>query len=248
VHLNGRVYDPLIGKFLSGDPMIGQPENGQNYNRYSYVLNNPMNMTDPTGYQAELMEEVVVTGPVIFTDKELKRFRVQDQWETIRQDNQARKLRALQRLVNAAHDQLSKNVIVRAYSLLAHSLVHMMDGDGNNGSDSSPDKNSDKPSLLDDKGETHILDGDGPDKGGGHRAGTGKPGKSEFPGSWSDEKILGEVSDVATDPNSVRTPQQGGRIKVEGTRDGVDITVIVEPGDRGGRIVTGYPTNTPRNP
>ena len=49
-HLNGRVYDPLISKFLSGDPFVSEPTNGQNYNRYSYVLNNPMNMTDPTGF------------------------------------------------------------------------------------------------------------------------------------------------------------------------------------------------------
>ncbi|MET3124594.1 RHS repeat-associated protein, partial [Oxalobacteraceae bacterium GrIS 2.11] len=52
VHLNGRVYDPLVGKFLSGDPMVADPKNGQNYNRYSYVLNNPMNGTDPTGFRA----------------------------------------------------------------------------------------------------------------------------------------------------------------------------------------------------
>lgn len=104
----------------------------------------------------------------------------------------------------------------------------------------------DKPSLLDDKGEQHVLDGDA--NGGGHRPGTGKPGKSEFPSDWSDEKIKGEISDVATDPNSTRTPGRGGRTIVQGTRDGVDITVVVEPGSKGGRIVTGFPTNVPRNP
>ena len=36
-----------------------------------------------------------------------------------------------------------------------------------------------------------------------HRAGAGKPGKTEFPSTWSDDKILHNVSDVATDPNSV---------------------------------------------
>ncbi|MHA6902885.1 beta strand repeat-containing protein [Ralstonia syzygii subsp. celebesensis] len=115
--------------------------------------------------------------------------------------------------------------------------------------DGANDKTGDdKPSLLDAKGETHVLDGDGPSKGGGHRAGTGKSGKSEFPTNWSDEKLKGEISDVATDPSSVRTPQSNGRIKVQGTRDGIDITVIVESPSRGGRIVTGFPTNTPRNP
>ncbi|WP_332856471.1 RHS repeat-associated core domain-containing protein [Duganella sp. S19_KUP01_CR8] len=50
VHMNGRVYDPFVAKFMSGDPLIQDPTNGQNYNRYSYVLNNPTNMTDPTGF------------------------------------------------------------------------------------------------------------------------------------------------------------------------------------------------------
>lgn len=50
VHMNGRVYDPLTAKFLSGDPLIQDPTNGQNYNRYSYVLNNPTNLIDPTGF------------------------------------------------------------------------------------------------------------------------------------------------------------------------------------------------------
>ena len=52
VHMNGRVYDPLIGKFLSGDPFVQGPKNGQSYNRYAYVLNNPTNLTDPTGLQS----------------------------------------------------------------------------------------------------------------------------------------------------------------------------------------------------
>jgi RHS repeat-associated protein len=113
-------------------------------------------------------------------------------------------------------------------------------------SDSSNDV---QPNLVDDKGATHILDGDGPDKGGGHRAGTGKPGKSEFPAGWTDEKILGEVSDVATSPDSTHTIGNGGRTISTGTRGGIDITTVTEPvGPKGGRIVTGFPTNVPRNP
>ncbi len=50
VHMNGRVYDPLIARFLSADPLVQDPINGQSYNRYSYVLNNPTNLTDPTGF------------------------------------------------------------------------------------------------------------------------------------------------------------------------------------------------------
>lgn len=50
VHMNGRVYDPYTAKFLSADPHVTDPTNGQNYNRYSYVLNNPTNVTDPSGF------------------------------------------------------------------------------------------------------------------------------------------------------------------------------------------------------
>ncbi|MBV1777396.1 hypothetical protein KSF73_16870 [Burkholderiaceae bacterium DAT-1] len=62
VHLNGRVYDPLVGKFLSGDPLIADPVNGQNYNRFSYVLNNPTNLTDPSGF--EVVDDVRKLAPL----------------------------------------------------------------------------------------------------------------------------------------------------------------------------------------
>jgi RHS repeat-associated protein len=50
VHLNGRVYDPLVGRMMSADPMVPDPMNGQAWNRYSYVINNPLALTDPNGY------------------------------------------------------------------------------------------------------------------------------------------------------------------------------------------------------
>jgi RHS repeat-associated protein len=50
VHMNGRLYDPLLGRMLSADPVVQTPENLQNYNRYSYVLNNPVSYADPSGY------------------------------------------------------------------------------------------------------------------------------------------------------------------------------------------------------
>ena len=53
IHMNGRVYDPAIGRFLSADPHITDPTNAQSYNRYSYVWNNPLRFTDPTGLDAD---------------------------------------------------------------------------------------------------------------------------------------------------------------------------------------------------
>ncbi|CVK16210.1 RHS repeat-associated core domain-containing protein [Apibacter mensalis] len=49
IHMNGRMYDPILKQFLSPDNHIQDPYNAQNYNRYSYVLNNPLKYTDPSG-------------------------------------------------------------------------------------------------------------------------------------------------------------------------------------------------------
>ena len=49
INMNGRLYDPLIGRFLSPDNYVQLPDFSQNYNRYSYCLNNPLKYTDPDG-------------------------------------------------------------------------------------------------------------------------------------------------------------------------------------------------------
>jgi RHS repeat-associated protein len=50
IHMNGRIYDPELGRMLSPDPYVQVPEYSQNFNRYSYVMNNPLNLTDPSGF------------------------------------------------------------------------------------------------------------------------------------------------------------------------------------------------------
>ncbi|MDZ7922612.1 MAG: RHS repeat-associated core domain-containing protein [Marinagarivorans sp.] len=50
IHMNGRIYDATIGRFLQADPIIQDPTAVGSLNRYSYVWNNPMNATDPSGY------------------------------------------------------------------------------------------------------------------------------------------------------------------------------------------------------
>ena len=48
--MNGRIYDPLLARFGTADPMTESPFSTQGWNRYSYVGNSPLNFTDPSGY------------------------------------------------------------------------------------------------------------------------------------------------------------------------------------------------------
>lgn len=50
VHMNGRLYDPLIARFVSADPFVQDPDNLQSYGRYAYVGNDPLTFVDPSGY------------------------------------------------------------------------------------------------------------------------------------------------------------------------------------------------------
>ena len=51
--MNGRIYDPLLGRFLSADLMVSNPDDLQSYNRYTYVNNNPLSDTDPSGFESD---------------------------------------------------------------------------------------------------------------------------------------------------------------------------------------------------
>lgn len=51
IHMNGRVYDPVIARFLSADPYVQAPFNSQSLNRYAYVWNNPLSLVDPSGFE-----------------------------------------------------------------------------------------------------------------------------------------------------------------------------------------------------
>jgi RHS repeat-associated protein len=50
VHMNGRLYDPYIARVISADPYVINSSSSQSYNRYTYVWNNPTNLTDPSGF------------------------------------------------------------------------------------------------------------------------------------------------------------------------------------------------------
>lgn len=47
--MGGRIYDPALARFLTPDPMVARPSKSQSFNRYSYVHNSPLMLTDPTG-------------------------------------------------------------------------------------------------------------------------------------------------------------------------------------------------------
>ncbi|MBQ5982068.1 MAG: RHS repeat-associated core domain-containing protein, partial [Prevotella sp.] len=49
INMNGRMYDPVLGRFLSPDNYVQMPTSAQSFNRYSYCLNNPLKYTDPSG-------------------------------------------------------------------------------------------------------------------------------------------------------------------------------------------------------
>jgi hypothetical protein len=50
IDMRGRVYDPLAGRFMTADPIMQAPFSTQGLNRYSYVFNDPINATDPSGF------------------------------------------------------------------------------------------------------------------------------------------------------------------------------------------------------
>src|SRR5271165_3823217 len=86
---------------------------------------------------------------------------------------------------------------------------------------------------------THILDGDA-DGSGGHRHGIGNPGKTEFPASWNDEKIIDALLDVARQPDHPPRHQEwNDRWVARGTRDDVEVVAVIA---RDGRIWSGWPT------
>jgi RHS repeat-associated protein len=79
-YMHARYYKMTLGRFLSIDPIIGTPEQPQSWNRYAYVMNNPMTSTDPdgratnsqneAGAEAEKRRQAVLRGP---TPEEIER-------------------------------------------------------------------------------------------------------------------------------------------------------------------------------
>ncbi|WP_421131755.1 SpvB/TcaC N-terminal domain-containing protein [Alteromonas sp. A079] len=70
IHMNGRVYDYNLGRFLSVDPLIHMEGGSQGINPYSYIMNNPMAGLDPSGYDPELETVEVSADAQVYTDSD----------------------------------------------------------------------------------------------------------------------------------------------------------------------------------
>ena len=62
INMGGRMYDPAVARFLSCDNFVQEPTNSQNFNRYSYCLNNPLKYTDPSGEFFHLIIGAAIGG------------------------------------------------------------------------------------------------------------------------------------------------------------------------------------------
>jgi RHS repeat-associated protein len=64
IHMNGRLYDPKLHRFLQPDNYVQDPFNTQNFNRYGYCWNNPLKYTDPSGEWIHILIGAVIGGVV----------------------------------------------------------------------------------------------------------------------------------------------------------------------------------------
>ena len=64
INMNARLYDPLLGRFLSPDPYVQAPDFTQNFNRYSYALNNPLKYTDYSG-EVFGIDDALIIGAIV---------------------------------------------------------------------------------------------------------------------------------------------------------------------------------------
>jgi len=113
-HMNGRVYDAEIGRFVSADPFIQSPNNLQSYNRYSYVQNNPLRYTDPSGYfLSSLKKHIKTVAKALGNPGDLSLM------------NQARKITERYSLAHQTYKKLSKEIIRQGIRTHQFNSKHM---------------------------------------------------------------------------------------------------------------------------
>ena len=100
--MNGRIYDYNLGRFLSVDPFIQAPGNSQSMNPYSYIMNNPLAGTDPTGYIGQASRLDTASGSV-------SQGSGTEEQESIEYDNAVALYKGIQKHNGAQNNQPPKN-------------------------------------------------------------------------------------------------------------------------------------------
>jgi len=233
-YFGARYYDASSGRFVSRDPMgyIDGP------NEYIFVKNNPLYWIDPTGLQSASFMMIEPPLPTIETNPPIRE-------RDLVIDGEPPPKIYFGPLINPIQERNPKDLII--------------DGEPPPKIDFGPFVTPPAPEkfrtliytnkagaeqgkyVLDEEGRKHILGGDGPERGGGHRFGTNKPGKTEFPEKWCDEKILDVVHTIANDKESKINDERkrGNYIALESEKHDIPIRVVVDTSKS--RIVTAYP-------
>lgn len=254
-YLQARYYDPATGQFISPDPIGTIGGSG-----YSYIANSPLNGTDPLGLSpgdpycvnnpSQLdggCNGTIPTRPStgqtianhaggILNTLTFNQLADDPLFDRVDECSTAYKTGQITGMVILALAPIGRTGGITRTETGIDGIAATIRN--------TPRAADDFVDLASSSRRTHILQGDA--TGGGHLW-PGAAGKTPFPQSWSGNRIMHEISDIATDPAAWRNAvPQGSRTVLTGTRGGVDIRVVVD--SRTGEIISGYPTNLPRNP
>jgi len=123
-YMQARYYDPVIGRFLSNDPVAFAVDRPQYFNRYAYVHNDPINMTDPDGQRAIAWSVRLVKGGV----KRVKAFA--DKKHAIQARQRGENVQASSRQMAG---QIERGAARNPNDVMRHSGHELKDGSGKTG-------------------------------------------------------------------------------------------------------------------
>ncbi len=266
--MEARYYNPSIGRFLSQDPAFWnvsmlpvQLADPQSWNSYSYARNNPIVLKDPDG---QFWDTVVDLGFLAYdsvkflinSTKAIEAAVSEKVFTAVGMPNIAAQARADKQYYSGKIASTSANLGlsvagtaipfapvagIKAVQKVEKGIDVAASARQAGVAEVSPLLSrglSQWDDIIDPARQTHILRGDPNGSGGGHAFGAGR-GKSEFPQSWSDNDILRNTADIATDPNTKWIRQRNGRYYGEGIRDGVRTGVVLNSSKS--KVITSYP-------